>query len=180
MRHIALLRAVNVGGRTVKMDRLRSLFEDLDFEGVRTYIQSGNVFFDAPRTKREVLEQRIAEQLASSLGFDVGVMVRTLAELEAVAATDHFAGVTVTEETRLLVAFLDGRPPKVQLPAGSPKGDVEVVGLGPREVYVVLHQQGRPVNAGPFLEKLLGSMSATTRFWHTTAKILEAAKSGSD
>ena len=176
MRHIALLRAVNVGGRTVKMDRLRALFEELGFERVRTYIQSGNVFFDAPRTTRDVLERRIAEHLASALGFDVGVMVRTLAELEAVVASDHFAGVRVTEDTRLLVAFLDGRPPEVELPARSPKGDVEVVGLGPREAYVVLHQQGRPVNAGPFLGKLLGPMSATTRFWHTTAKILEAAR----
>ena len=45
-RWVALLRAINVGGRTVKMDRLRALFEELRYANVETFIASGNVLFD--------------------------------------------------------------------------------------------------------------------------------------
>ena len=47
MRYVALLRAVNVGGRTVKMDRLRTLFEELKLRNVETFIASGNVIFES-------------------------------------------------------------------------------------------------------------------------------------
>ena len=47
MRYVALLRAINVGGRTVKMDRLRVLFEEMKLQNVQTYIASGNVIFDS-------------------------------------------------------------------------------------------------------------------------------------
>jgi len=46
-RCVAFLRAINVGGRTVKMDYLRSLFEDLGFADVETFIASGNVVFES-------------------------------------------------------------------------------------------------------------------------------------
>ena len=55
MTYTALLRAVNVGGRTVKMERLRDLFSELELGNVRSFIQSGNVFFDTPRLDREEL-----------------------------------------------------------------------------------------------------------------------------
>ena len=43
-RHIALLRGINVGGRnSLPMARLVSIFETIGCQGVRTYIQSGNV-----------------------------------------------------------------------------------------------------------------------------------------
>ena len=45
-RLIAFLRAINVGGHTVKMDHLRQLFESLGFSGVETFIASGNVVFE--------------------------------------------------------------------------------------------------------------------------------------
>ncbi len=46
-RYVAFLRAVNVGGRTVKMDLLRELFAQLQFKNIETFIASGNVIFDA-------------------------------------------------------------------------------------------------------------------------------------
>ena len=49
-RYIAFLRALNVGGHTVKMDHLRSLFEALGFGGVESFIASGNIIFDTPST----------------------------------------------------------------------------------------------------------------------------------
>ena len=45
-KYIAFLRAINVGGHIVKMDQLRKLFEELQFEHVEKFIASGNVIFD--------------------------------------------------------------------------------------------------------------------------------------
>ncbi|HXW01123.1 MAG TPA: DUF1697 domain-containing protein, partial [Anaerolineae bacterium] len=46
-KYIAFLRAINVGGHTVKMDYLRRLFEEMGFSKVETFIASGNVIFEA-------------------------------------------------------------------------------------------------------------------------------------
>ena len=90
-RYVALLRAINVGGRTVKMDRLRSIFADLGLTGVETFIASGNVIFDAPRGSVPRLEARIESGLKDALGFDVTTFIRTPAELAAIGARDFSA-----------------------------------------------------------------------------------------
>lgn len=66
-RYVALLRAINVGGRTVKMDALRAVFGDLGFGNVETFIASGNVLFEAPG-KPAVLESQIETALNQALG----------------------------------------------------------------------------------------------------------------
>jgi uncharacterized protein (DUF1697 family) len=106
-RHIALLRAINVGGHVVKMDRLRTLFEELGFENVETFIASGNVLFDAPRKGAASLEARIEAHLRAALGYDVATFVRTPAELEAVVAYRPFGTPDPTEAgANMWVAFL--------------------------------------------------------------------------
>ena len=60
--YIALLRAINVGGRTVKMDRLRDLFEQVGFSAVETFIASGNVIFAAAEQPTAEMEARIADE----------------------------------------------------------------------------------------------------------------------
>lgn len=177
MRYIALLRGVNVGGHVVKMDRLRALFAELGLANVRTYIQSGNVFFDTEETDRAALVERIEAHLRAALGYAVPVFLRTVAELEAVVASDAFAHLTVTDDMRLCVMFLaEPLPGALAIPYRSPKGDVEVVRATESEAYVVWRLiNGRPPAAQSF--KGLGDRN-TTRFFHTTAKILEAARQG--
>ena len=51
-RLFAFLRAINVGGRTIKMERLRREFEVFGFPGVETFIASGNVIFLGTRAGR--------------------------------------------------------------------------------------------------------------------------------
>ena len=75
--YIAFLRAINVGGRTVKMDRLRGLFEHLGYADVETFIASGNVIFQSPAEDTRALEQQIEAHLAASLGYEVATFVRT-------------------------------------------------------------------------------------------------------
>src|SRR4029079_16647210 len=92
-KYIALLRAINVGGRTVKMERLRALFEDLDFEAVETFIASGNVIFDAPG-KAAALERAIEAALEKALRVPVGTFLRTPEELQEAVAASPFADET--------------------------------------------------------------------------------------
>lgn len=175
MRYIALLRGVNVGGHVVKMDRLRALFADLGLANVRTYIQSGNVFFDTEQTDREALTANIERHLREALGYDVPVFLRSVPELEAVVASEAFHHLTVTEDMRLCVVFMaEPLAATLALPHRSPKNDVEIVAATESEVYVVWYIiNGRPPATQSF--KPLGDRN-TTRFFHTVAKILEAAK----
>ena len=76
MRYVALLRGINVGGtKGVAMTHLRSLFEDLGHESVRTYINSGNVIFDAPRTRAT---RRLAPRGRSREAFGVTTRILVL------------------------------------------------------------------------------------------------------
>ena len=85
IRYIAFLRAINVGGHTVKMENLRHLFESLDFSNVQTFIASGNVVFDAKEKSARSLEKKIEKRLREALGYDVATFIRTDAELAEIA-----------------------------------------------------------------------------------------------
>ncbi len=81
-RYVALLRAVNVGGRTIKMDALRAAFAELGFDDVATFIASGNVLFNASG-RRGSVESRIETHLAERFDFEVATFLRTGTELES-------------------------------------------------------------------------------------------------
>jgi uncharacterized protein (DUF1697 family) len=68
------------------MDRLRSLFEELDLSDVSTVIASGNVIFSDESDDVEALTGRIERHLAQELGYDVATFLRSPAQLAAIAA----------------------------------------------------------------------------------------------
>jgi uncharacterized protein (DUF1697 family) len=174
MRYVALLRGINVGGHTVKMERLRAIFTALGCEGVRTYIQSGNVFFDAA-ADHATLAAHIERRLGEALGYEVPTFLRTVPEMTNIVERDPFGGLAVTANMRLCVVFADAWPAMLELPWRSPKGDVEVVHMTDREAFVVWHLiHGRPPTPDSYR---LGSRN-TTRFFHTVAKMVEAARPG--
>jgi len=108
-RYVALLRAINVGGHVVKMDRLRGLFEELDFTDVETVIASGNVLFSSSARSVAALEEKIERHLESALGYEVITFIRTPSEMTATATFDPFPGMVEDGHT-LSVAFLKQHP----------------------------------------------------------------------
>ncbi|MER5868025.1 DUF1697 domain-containing protein [Kitasatospora sp. NPDC002040] len=179
--YIAFLRAVNVGGRTVKMERLRELFTELGLADVRTYIQTGNVFFTAPAgADRAALAARIEQHLEQALGYAVPVMLRTVDEVAELVDSDPFAGVEVTPEVRLCVLFLsEPLPAGLEFPVRSPKDDWEILSATPGAAFTVLYLRGGRMSTNPataFPKSYRGQ--ATSRFFHTTVKILAAARKG--
>ncbi|MEU4113749.1 DUF1697 domain-containing protein [Kitasatospora sp. NPDC028055] len=176
--YIAFLRAINVGGRTVKMERLRALFTELGLGDVRSYIQTGNVFFRTDEPDRAALTARIEAHLEQALGYPVPVLLRTVDEVAALLAAEPFRGVEVTPDVRLVIAFLsEPLPAELAGPHRSPKGDFEVLGTDPGAAYVVVHlQDGKWVTREMFGKSYRGAV--TSRFLHTTEKILAAARKG--
>lgn len=181
MLYIALMRGINVGGHIVKMERLRALFTEIGLVNVRSYIQSGNVFFESDRTDSDALAQEIVAHLAAELGYAVPTVLRTVEEVERLLARDPFAHIESTPDRRFCIVFTDTPiPHDLTMPAASPKGDMEIVGADGRDAFVVWHLiNGRPPasSADTWLTRTLGGRT-TTRFFHTTAKILDAAKKG--
>lgn len=175
MLYIALLRGINVGGHVVKMERLRELFAELGFTNVRTYIQSGNVFFETAQADREMLAQTIELRLHEALGYKVPVFLRTIPEFEEMLALNPFKHLDVTADMRLCVVFTDQAiPDTLPLPLRSPKNDMEIIHTTEHEAFMVWYIiNGRPPAAYTF--KVLGERT-TSRFFHTAAKILQAAK----
>jgi uncharacterized protein (DUF1697 family) len=91
MRYAAFLRGINVGGNTkIDMAELRKLFETLGFENVKSYINSGNVMFDAKKTANEKLAARIEKAVESAFAKNIAVMVRSIAEIEELLGRNPF------------------------------------------------------------------------------------------
>lgn len=87
MRYVALLRGINVGGKSkVPMARLKQIFEEAGHTKVRTYINSGNVVFDAPRGKTSDLAKRLEAAIASEFGFAARVLVLPGSAVTQIAA----------------------------------------------------------------------------------------------
>jgi uncharacterized protein (DUF1697 family) len=174
--YIALLRGINVGGHTVKMEQLRRLFEELGFEQVRSYIASGNLFFESDDTNVAALTTRIEQHLAADLGFEVPTFLRTVDELDTTLQGAPFTLDGPSPDERFCIVFTQAPiPDSVEVPSTSANGDMELIGVGDRAAYVVWHlKDGRPPSSN-FAERTLPT-PATTRFFHTSHNILEAAR----
>jgi uncharacterized protein (DUF1697 family) len=177
MRYLAFLRGINVGGHNVKMEQLRAHFAELGLAEARTHIQSGNVSFEAAERDRESLARAIEGHLQARLGYPVPTFLRTLPELDHLLALDPFQHLSVTPEMRLCLVFTSGAiPHNLALPLFSPRRDVEIIHTTEQDAFVVWHLvDGRVSNPDSFLERTLGGKT-TTRFFHTTARLVEAAR----
>ncbi len=175
--YIAFLRGINVGGHRVRMERLRELFTELGLGNVRSYIQTGNIFFETSDTNRAALTRKIEAHLAAALGYEVPAFLRTIAEVEHALRLDPFRHLAPTPDTRFLITFISRPlPAAFKLPLVSPKNDYEILQATPREVFSLLRRVGdRPSDPAALIEKNCGAKT-TSRFYATTAKILEAAK----
>jgi uncharacterized protein (DUF1697 family) len=172
-RYIAFLRAINVGGHTVKMEQLRTLFAELEFTSVETFIASGNVIFEAESTKPDALERQIEDHLQKALGYAVATFIRTPAELAAIVAYQPFpASELDAAGSSLYVGFLP-KPPagEAQRKLLALSNGVDDFHIHQRELYWLARQgMGRSTIAGGQVEKALG-LPGTMRNITTVRKL---------
>jgi uncharacterized protein (DUF1697 family) len=136
-RYVALLRAINVGGRNVKMPELCALFEQARLTDVESVIASGNILFTARAGDTAALEKRIETALRKGLGYDVPTFVRNVDDLDAVVAHRPFdANDPVIESDTVHVIFtraaIDGARAERIIALGTDYDELHVFG---REVF---------------------------------------------
>jgi uncharacterized protein (DUF1697 family) len=109
--YVAMLRGINVGGnKKIKMDKLRSSFEALGLEQVKTYIQSGNVVFKTAKVSPVALSRKLEERILGDFGFSVSVISRTVDEIQNTIANNPFLNQPGIDLEKLHVAFLSEAP----------------------------------------------------------------------
>jgi uncharacterized protein (DUF1697 family) len=175
--HVALLRGINVGGKNkLPMSDLTAMFTAARCDNVRTYIQSGNVIFDAAPGAASKVAGVITARIASRFGYRTPVVMRTQKELEDVIRQNPFlkAG---ADETALHVMFLADLPDAGRVrdldPDRSPPDRFIVRG---REVYLQLPSGvGRSKLTNDYFDTKLATTS-TGRNWRTVTKLLELMK----
>lgn len=166
---IALLRAINVGGRKmVAMADLRDLLTKLGFENVRSVLQSGNLVFDSPRPAKEV-EKLLEKESAARLGLETDFFVRNAKEWDAIIDANPFRKEAKDDPGRLVVLFLKGTGDGPTLQKAIK--DREVARGEGRQLYVYYPDgQGRSRLTNALIEKTLGTR-VTARNWNTVLKL---------
>jgi uncharacterized protein (DUF1697 family) len=172
-KYIAFLRAINVGGHTVKMDYLRNLFTGLGFRNVETFIASGNVIFDSPSKSSRTLEKKIESCLLKALGYEVTTFVRSTTELVEIAQHKPFPDSELSAPIdAVYIGFMASEPSdaaKKKLLSLATK--VDAFHLKGREVYWLCRTKfGDSEFSGALLAKTLG-MPATLRNSTTVKKM---------
>ncbi len=133
-RYVALLRAINVGGRTVKMDALKPVFTDLQYHNVETFLASGNVLFDSNAKGVALLRKRIEAALLKALGFDVETFLRTGEEMRhAAAKADELA--TRTKVAALNVGFMHAPIADIERSLSPFRSEIDDFVVDGRELY---------------------------------------------
>ena len=165
--YVAMLRAINVGGRKLAMSDLKTIGEELGFGSPRTFIASGNLIFTSSEAE-EPLRKRLESRLSEHLGAKVPVLIRSAKEMAAVAAGNPFE--SEFEGSRVVAIFLNEQPPKDLLSSAKTLND-ERIALGAREVYVAY-----PSGIAKSKLRIPAAAKGTARNMNSVAKMAKIAR----
>ena len=171
--YIAFLRAINVGGRFVKMADLRAGLSHKGFGEVESYIQSGNLRFSSSLRSVAKVELAVETALAELCGFTVRTIVRTPAQLSEVVSHGAALESPLTGDLRRYVTLLK-RDPDDELVAMMDGWDVagERAHVNGRDVHVWLaHPSHEAKLTNARIER--GGVVATTRDWKVVSALGE-------
>jgi uncharacterized protein (DUF1697 family) len=174
---LSILRGINVSGqKKILMKDLKTLYEELKFKNVTTYIQSGNVIFESSSSKNPAkkIEQKIVERYS----FNVPVIMRTVDEIQTVLKKNPFLKERNIDVEKLHVTFLTDIPKKELI------DNIEGINYEPdkfilsgKEIYLYCpHGYGITKLNNNFFEHKLKT-TATTRNWRTVNELFKIMKS---
>jgi uncharacterized protein (DUF1697 family) len=172
--YVTLLRGINVGGRNlIKMPALKACFEANGFENVSTYIQSGNVVFEAPDRRSLQLTRRIEEMLAEAFDSVPAVVVRNREQMQAIVARAPKGFGAEPKKYRYDVIFLkEPLTAKVAIKSVPTKPGVDEAHAGTGVLYFSRLTSKATQSR---LSRIVSSPiypSVTIRNWNTTTKLL--------
>ena len=173
-KYVSILRGINVSGlKKIKMADLKRLYEQLGFENVLTYIQSGNVIFESPSGNKATIKNNIETAIKEAYNFDVPVKIKTGLEIQNIIKTCPFKDLDIEKDgTKVLVTFLYSNPPStVVINIKKYVVTPEVLIVKGTEVYLYCpNGYGKSKLSNTYIEKKLGVV-ATTRNWKTVLKL---------
>lgn len=146
----------------------------LGLENVKTYVQSGNVVFKAPKNFPETLSEQVQEKILRDFGFSVSVVVRSSEELGDTIKRNPFLSEKGIDASKLHVSFLSQTPEKSALQAleALPQKPDEFRARGKAIYLYCPNGYGRTKLSNNTLERAL-SVRATTRNWRTVNRLYE-------
>jgi uncharacterized protein (DUF1697 family) len=170
--YVAFLRAVNVGGRVVKMEALRKHLADAGFGDVETYIQSGNVRLTSGARSTAKVEQLVEDALREALGFEVATLVRKPGELRELVRSCPPS--PLGDSARHYVSFLREAPATdvaKQLNGWDVDGErLAVVG---RDLHMWLDKPTMQAQISNAKIEKMAKMAATNRNWTVVSALAE-------
>ena len=174
MMHVALLRGVNVGGKhSLPMKDLVEIFVGAGCADVRTYIQSGNVVFNAPKALLKKLPALIAQEITARFGFQAPVILRSSEQLAKTVRANPFLHAGEAEKMLHVLFLADLPDPNAVASLDANRSPGDRFHVLEHEVYLHLpNGAGNSKLTNAYFESKLSTRS-TGRNWGTVLKLLE-------
>ena len=170
-KYIVLLRGINVSGKNkLPMADLRSLLNNLGFQNVQTYIQSGNIILDADESKSEICK-KISQEILNRFGYTVPVIAKTIPEWKKAIENYPFS---IENEKIVAFTFLDNIPTNTKIEIKNVGDDAYKIVDDLVYLYCPSTFAKTKLSNNLFEKKL--KVTATTRNLRTTLKLLALAK----
>lgn len=175
MKHLALLRGINVSGHNmIKMEVLKKMLLEIGFKNVQTYIQSGNVFVETEEENTNSVGFTIKQEIFKKLGFDVSVIVVSKSDLEKCLTQNPFCKDKNIDTKKLYVAFISKELNNLAL------NDLKISQFKPDEAFIDENRIYMKLETGAattkltqkYIEKKL-NVTATSRNWNTINELIE-------
>ena len=175
IRYVALLRGIAPLNPNMRNDKLRSVFENLGFENVKTVISSGNVIFESPSRSVKRLEETIEIALPEQLGFTSTTIIRSQGQIQKLVDKHPFQGMEHSQASSLNVTFLKKkRKLDIKFPYKVDNRDYTLLGMYDGAICSVIDlTSAKTPDLMLWLEKKFGK-EITTRTWKTVERILKA------
>lgn len=171
-RYVAFLRGVSP--MNAKMTELKRCFEAAGFTDVKTVLSSGNVVFTATAAGARALERKAEAAMARDLGRTFLTIVRPVAALRRMLASEPYAASRLPAKAKRVVTFLRRRQAaKLKLPLET--DGARIVAMNGGEVFTAYVPTGRGAAFMILIEKTFGT-EVTTRTWDTIGKCVRAAE----
>ena len=153
------------------MEELRNTFEALRFTNVASYINSGNIAFDAPKTAEEKLIAKIENAIENGFGKTIPVMIREQADIERILKNNPFAGQYESHKEMHVLFLKEEMPDEKQEQLLEQQTDDERFALHGREIYCHLRLGVADSLLGKgFIDRKL-KIQITGRNWRTVEKL---------
>ena len=173
-KHLALLRGINVSGHNmIKMDALKKMLENMGFQNVETYIQSGNVFVDSDEENAASVGFKIKQEISKVFGHDVPVVMVSKSDLELCFENNPYLKEKDCDTKKVYVAFISKELSPLAI------NDLKISNFKPDEAAIDASRiyikyavgAGKTKLDQKYIEKKINA-TATIRNWNTVTTLL--------